>query len=530
MIKTDPKIEADLREAVRLATSYAADAYCTENVTELDKIPREVFVARCHEGFDHAQKLILKNVLVLEEKLKALRSEIKRHSKGKKKLEIQRDPEIGQLRGEEQETAMTANAFRRVADTIAWQILSMNKVLMRSTHTNHGSRGYLTDTNIESLVEATQQLRQPGEFYLINDLTLCLGSGAGDLLEVHADRSCGFVEVKTGAKNVRIFDFSHEFGERTEQQRAMIEEGKGPRSPQECQLHHFMDTNSDFLTEKNNLKQMSRIVRQMDRMQEVLQYDRTNIGKDLGMTGSGKAVKRIRVSHVSKTKDEHAFSEIRDVLAGVSDEPPFFKCLKYGPLIAFLVTDSTKSKTFSTKLSPFVRTMNAKHMIYHHLHENLDECGYGKGQKEGAEELAAYTQLFVLDWTKQIIRDGSLMPPFMMPFGPDLVFDLIFGRKSIFAYFDRLAFCEFVNEIAAGKFMLKPGGKVDHEYTGLEIHAADNKERQGVSMIGWGLIFRMLFEFQDPETMRRQIVEMVENHEKFSNELEGLGSLTGELI
>jgi hypothetical protein len=528
MIKTDPQTEAELREAVRLATSYAADAYRAEGITELEKIPRNEFVARCHEGFDLAQRLILKNVLALEERLKALCAEIKQRSKGKKNLEIQRDREIGQLRGEEQETAMTADAFRRVADTMAWQILGMNKVLMRSTHTSHGSRGYLTDTNIESLVEATEQLRQPGEFYLINDLTLCLGSGAGDLLEVHADRSCGFVEVKTGAKNARIFDFLHEFGEQTDRQSALIEEGKGPRSPQECELHQFMDTNSDLLTEKNNLKQINRIVRQMDRMHEVLQYDRTNIGKDLGLTTSGKPAERIRVSHVSKTKDEHAFAEIRDVLASVAGESPFFKCLKYGPLISFLVTDNTKSKLFSTALSPFARTMNAKHMIYHHLHENLDHCGYGKGRKEGGEELAAYIRLFVLDWTKQIVRDGSLMPPFIMPFGPDLVFDVLFGRKSIFVYFDRLAFCEFVNEIADGKFVLKPGGKADHEYAGLEIHVVDKKERQGISMIGWGLIFRMLFEFQEPETMRRQIAEMVENHEKFSGELEGPKSFAGE--
>jgi hypothetical protein len=49
------------------------------------------------------------------------------------------------------------------------------------------------------------------------------------------------------------------------------------------------------------------------------------------------------------------------------------------------------------------------------------------------------------------------MPPFLMPFGRDLIFDVIFGRKSIFVYFDRTAFAEFVTEAAAGKFVLKPG-------------------------------------------------------------------------
>jgi hypothetical protein len=61
------------------------------------------------------------------------------------------------------------------------------------------------------------------------------------------------------------------------------------------------------------------------------------------------------------------------------------------------------------------------------------------------------------------------MPPFLMPFGRDLIFDVIFGRKSIFVYFDRTAFAEFVTEAAAGKFVLKPGGQADHEWAGLQI-------------------------------------------------------------
>jgi hypothetical protein len=108
------------------------------------------------------------------------------------------------------------------------------------------------------------------------------------------------------------------------------------------------------------------------------------------------------------------------------------------------------------------------------------------------------------------------MPPFLMPFGRDLIFDVVFGRKSIFVYFDRKAFAEFVTESAAGKFVLKPGGQVDHELAGLQIQIAGRKGRQGVLMIGWGLIFRMLIEFQDPETLRHQIVEGVHSDEKLA--------------
>jgi hypothetical protein len=525
MIETASQTETDLREAVRLATSYAVDLFRAENVEEFGKIPREEFVARCHEGFDLAQRLILKNLLPLEQRLKELRTAIQERSKGKKKKEIQRDEALQDLRREENRVIGASNAFRRVADTIAWQILSMNKVLMRSTHAGHGGRGYLSDTNIASAVEAIAQVRKPGEFYLINDLTLCLGSGAGDLLHVRTDRSCAFVELKTGAENIRILDFLHGFNERVDQQHARIAEGTPPGSPEECPLHEFLGANIDLLTDKGKRKQIDRVVRQMDRMHAVLEYDRTNLGKDISLTAKGKPVERNRVAHVPETKDQHAFAEIREVLTSASEKLPHFAFLDYGPILTFLVTDNLKSQLFSAQLSPFVRAMNARHMIYHHIHENLAECGYAKGPQEGVEEFNRYSRLFVLDWATQVLGDGSLMPPFLMPFGHDLVFDLVLGRKSIFVYFDRTVFAEFVTDAAAGKFVLKPGGQVDHEWAGLQIQIASKKGRQGVSMIGWGLIFRMLFEFQDPETLRCQIVEMVHSDEKLALSLLERGTM-----
>lgn len=392
----------------------------------------------------------------------------------------------------------------------------MNKVLMRSTHTSRARRGYLVDTNITSAVEAIAQLRKPGEFYLINDLTLCLGSGAGDLLHVQADQSCALVELKTGAENIRIFDFLHGFKERVDQQRTKVAEGMPPLSREECKLHEFLGANIGLLADRGKRKQIDRVVRQMVRMHEVLEYDRNNLGNDISLTATGKPVERKRRAFVPETKDEHAFAQIREVLASTSEKPPHFAFLDYGPILTFLVTDNLKSEPFSAQLSPFVRTMNARHMVYHHIHQNLAECGYGKGPEEGAKELIAYSRLFLLDWASQVLGDGSLMPPFLMPFGRDLIFDVVFGRKSIFVYFDRTAFAEFVTEAAAGKFILKPGGPIDREWAGLQIQIAGGKGGQGVSTIGWGLIFRMLIEFQDPETLRRQIVEMVHDDEKLA--------------
>jgi hypothetical protein len=51
MIEADAETEAELREAVRLAKSYAADSLQAEGIEDFSTLPRETFIARCHEGF-----------------------------------------------------------------------------------------------------------------------------------------------------------------------------------------------------------------------------------------------------------------------------------------------------------------------------------------------------------------------------------------------------------------------------------------------------------------------------------------------
>lgn len=511
MIEADAETEAELREAVRLAKSYAADSFRAEGVEDFGTLARETFVARCHEGFHLAQERILKNVLPLQQQLKSLRADIQKLSKGKKKAEIQRDGTLQNFHKETARLLSIEKAFRRVADTIAWQVLRFNRVFMRSTHTGHDGGGYLSDSNIASAVEAIAQLRKPGEFYLINDLTLCLGAGAGDLTWVKIDQSIAFAELKTGVENARILEFLYDYAEKAEEQSVRIKEGNGPRTPEECAIHELLGANIDLLTNKSKRRQMERMIRQMERMDAVLEYERTNIGKDISLTAKGKPIKRNRVAHVSETKNEHAFREIRDALTGASKSEPYFSYLDYGPLLTFFVADNLKADAFSPKRSPFVRTMNAKHMIYHHIHPELGRCRLPRGGKEGGEEFAAYSKLFLLNWSTQVLGDASVMPPYLLPLGDDLIFDLLFGRRSLYVYFDRAAFAEFVTEAAEGKFILEPEGPIDHEWAGLTIKFSGGVAKDGASTLGWGMILRMLIEFQDPENIRRKIVEMAVN-------------------
>lgn len=275
----------------------------------------------------------------------------------------------------------------------------------------------LSDSNIASAVEAIAQLRKLGEFYLINDLTLCLGAGAGDLTWVKIDQSIALAELKTGAENTRILEFLHAYGEKTREQSVRFKEGAGPSTPEECPVHELLGTNIDLFTDKAKRKQIKRMTRQMERMDAVLEYERTNIGTDISLTVKGKPIKRSRVAHVSETRDEHAFEEIRDALTNVPKSDPYFSFLDYGPLLTFFATDNLKADAFSSRHPLFVHVMNAKHMIYHHRHSELGKCRLRRGEKEGGAELVAYSKLFILDWTTQVLGNQSAMPPYIMQKG-----------------------------------------------------------------------------------------------------------------
>jgi hypothetical protein len=118
MIETDPQTENDLREAVRLATSYATDFLRAENVKGFGNIPSEQFVVRCHEGFDIAQKLILKNILTLEKRLKELRTDFQERSKEKKKRKFSAMTSSGNFA--RRRTGLSASRMRFDASPTPW--------------------------------------------------------------------------------------------------------------------------------------------------------------------------------------------------------------------------------------------------------------------------------------------------------------------------------------------------------------------------------------------------------------------------
>jgi hypothetical protein len=180
-------------------------------------------------------------------------------------------------------------------------------------------------------------------------------------------------------------------------------------------------------------------------MLAVMEYDRTNIGQDISISSKGRASGRPRKAYVLSTKDEHAFPLIDRALTEASSKTPYYVLCGYSDFMTFLITDNTRADLFAPSLSPFVRMANAKHVIFHHIRHDFSECLYTKAPEQAMKEFASYIRLFVLDWATQILGDESLMPPFLIGLHATHIIDLLFGRKSIFCYFDRARFVDHVN-------------------------------------------------------------------------------------
>ncbi|MBI1957250.1 MAG: hypothetical protein HY434_01075 [Candidatus Liptonbacteria bacterium] len=503
------ELEKEIRQAVSYATEHATNFFNAKTSEDFEKVDKKVFIAKCHEGFDLAQDLIVKRVLEFEKELKPILEKRKALSRSKKKKELASDSKYSEVLKEERAILNKILFFRRVADVLAWTILKMNKVLIRGTHTLNDHHGFLEDKNIESALDTIPKIKKPGEFYLINDITTCLGSGAGDMLKV-GPGGFQFVELKTGKINRQVLEFVLKFKDHISRKWKEKEVDPEPWMLQDKEVKDFFNINSSLFGDKTLEKHIERMMRQMDRMHAVLDYDKKNIGKDISLTRTGKETGRRKQAFVVEAPDKHAFDHFNDSLDSLKSSPLGFTFLHYGEFMIYLFTDNEHSKIFDLKKnSAFVRSMNAKHMIHHAMKNDVDRCAYITWKGNPFEkEFAVYSKYLVFDWKQQIMHDWTLIPPFMLGLDLGHTYDLLFDRKSLFVYFDRKKFVDFLNIASDGKLEARATEEIDKEGAGIELRLLGDSKHMPVAQLGWGIIFRMLFEFQSPESIIEQMMEI----------------------
>ena len=166
---------------------------------------KENFFNSVHEGFEQAQEEIIQALLIFDDKLAELKSENKNlrlkklliESKGLKKINLT-------LKYHEL-------VFRKLADSIAWQLMNMEKYRVRRLMINTYPTP-IKNINLKSTNDVIRWLKiyYPNSFALITDITTFVHIGDLLVFDFKNSRSY-FVELKSGIVNEEIFKMIESF-------------------------------------------------------------------------------------------------------------------------------------------------------------------------------------------------------------------------------------------------------------------------------------------------------------------------------
>lgn len=163
------------------------------------------FFAKVHEGFELAQKEIIQALLIIDNKLPELRELNTKLKLEKKTIEIKK------LKINILTLSYHELVFRKLADSIAWQLLNMEKYRVRRLIINKKPAS-IKNIDLIDTQKAIEWLKinYPDSFALITDITTFFH--IGDLLVFDSKNKHSFlVELKSGVVNKEITDMLEAF-------------------------------------------------------------------------------------------------------------------------------------------------------------------------------------------------------------------------------------------------------------------------------------------------------------------------------
>ncbi|MED1517929.1 hypothetical protein, partial [Bacillus paranthracis] len=157
------------------------------------------FISKVHLGFMKAQKLILKNLLLLGKKRSRVQEQIKelKRQKSEKKIIQKREQDLEIIKYKEK-------VLRKAADAIAWQLLNNDITVIRRLY-KHIPPVEVFNSNVKHDMEEVESIFQNDNaiFPLINDLTSFIQ--IGDLLvREYNNPQLRLIELKEGKVNEEI--------------------------------------------------------------------------------------------------------------------------------------------------------------------------------------------------------------------------------------------------------------------------------------------------------------------------------------
>lgn len=157
------------------------------------KLNMERFYSEVHSDFQIAQNLILENLINEEKQLEQLKSELK------SKRIVKNNDEIKELKSEIWWSGFRQNVFRKLTDSIAWQLIKGQHYIARRFYIRE-KPPVLLKSNIADVKHRVDKLNKEDNqsFALINDLSSFLQ--IGDILRKTQD-GLYIIEAKDGEMN-----------------------------------------------------------------------------------------------------------------------------------------------------------------------------------------------------------------------------------------------------------------------------------------------------------------------------------------
>ncbi len=480
------KINTDFERIARRLSYYATHHGDKSTCMSLFESPRifllndrrkKAFIYKCHEGFNIVQNEIVKLLPEIEAKIpqlrKAYREEVRRYRRDRKPP----TPRYSKAGEDYSEQLFKGMLLREIANSIAWQILGNDGTKVRALIQGVFPRPSQS-AQLQSMLETVNKLnsKDKSSFALITDITSCIQ--VADLLMRLSTGQFGLCELKNGVVNDHI-------------------ESLLAMSPLDQATHEKFD---ELVSKygKPFTKQFERMLRQKQRMQAAVSYINESLGIDIQFN-------RPKITDIKPRPTVTYHEEVNRLLQAAKKEGEQYlnidDCLILG---AFNNSKLNRSR--------YVCRMDFQHAVWHMFFESWSECPYGKEpDQEKIMKHFRYTLLPVWEMRDKV-SIPTHRPIFITGLREEMVFDILFGRMSLFFYFSPQRFVSLCKEKGidaswvTGKEYNKTKAKVSRDgIVLLDIHDGvieiKNDSQNFVQHIALGTLWKIIYEFERPSAL-----------------------------
>lgn len=427
------------------------------------------FIRGCHYGWDLAQHKICALVIDCEQQARRLRQELKENLRNRNKEETEKTKQLIAC------IVTRQVVLRRLADTILYHLFKMQNWIPRRMMLEYRIHDIEPDT-LRNAVEMASDLNREErlDFHLAADLTTTVH--VGDLVKVSfvsKPPRWSLIELKEGKMNALLGD--------------VIEEGKGSLTDE-----HINKIRDQFGTKA--VSQAKRMLRQQDRLREVMRAVETDHGIDI-----------MHNVPVNLHPDEVEIDDYRETIGNLCE-----KARTKGVAVS-IIDGCFRLVVVSDQSYEMLGKTGIAHLFYH-LQSGIRDCTLSAQNKNELHELDKIYPFFDL---VQMNLHAMWPPPVFLWLPEDFVLDLLFGRLSVFAQLD---YTKLFERARSEGFEIRWIQRKDlKEFQGLSglVPGSPNAAGIGVKVaadpsckeqfILIGFLSRMFLEFMSPSQFLRLV-------------------------